>query len=84
MASGLPVLASAHAGLPEMIREGESGFLVPEADPEALAAGIGRALDASGRWPEIGAAARRTVELEFNAEVQARRLEALYAELLAR
>jgi glycosyltransferase involved in cell wall biosynthesis len=42
LAVGTPVISTAVGGVPEVIREGENGLLVPPADPEALAAAIGR------------------------------------------
>jgi N-acetyl-alpha-D-glucosaminyl L-malate synthase BshA len=40
LASGVPVVASAVGGLPEVVRDGETGLLVPPADPEALARAV--------------------------------------------
>ena len=37
-AAGVPVVAAAHGGLPEIVRDGETGVLVPPGDPAALAA----------------------------------------------
>src|SRR5690606_28605055 len=44
-AMGRPVLASAHGAAPEIVADGETGFLYPPGDAEALAAAVGRALD---------------------------------------
>ena len=38
--AGLPVVATNHAGIPEIIRDQETGFLVPENDPDSLAAAL--------------------------------------------
>jgi len=46
MACGVPVVASAVGGVPELVRDGVSGLLVPPADPDALAAAILRILEA--------------------------------------
>jgi len=40
VASGLPVITTVHSGLPEQVHDGESGFLVEEADYQALAEAI--------------------------------------------
>jgi glycosyltransferase involved in cell wall biosynthesis len=58
LACGRPVVASRVGGIPELIREGESGFLVAPGRPDELAAALNRALAA--RWNP--AAIRRTVE----------------------
>lgn len=42
LARGVPVISTCHSGIPELIENGMSGFLVPERDPEALAEAIGR------------------------------------------
>lgn len=55
-ASGRAVVASAVGGLPDLIRPGETGLLVPPRDPPALAAAVTRALDHASEW---GAAAAR-------------------------
>jgi glycosyltransferase involved in cell wall biosynthesis len=55
-ASGRAVVASAVGGLPDLIRPGETGLLVPPRDPPALAAAVARALDHTSEW---GAAAVR-------------------------
>jgi glycosyltransferase involved in cell wall biosynthesis len=57
MAAGLPVVASATGGNAELIRDGESGLLVPERDPTALSAAIARLLgDGALRGRLAGAA----------------------------
>lgn len=83
MASGLPVLATRHAGIPEMVEDGREGLLVPEGDAAALARAIRAAADSPERRAAWAAAAREKVEREFDAVKQAERLEALYGRLLA-
>jgi glycosyltransferase involved in cell wall biosynthesis len=64
MAAGLPVVASAVGGVPELV-DGETGALVPPADPGALAAALAR-LGAEPRLrARLGAAGRRRAEAEF-------------------
>lgn len=83
----LPVLSTRHAGIPELVRDGESGYLVPERDAEALA---GRLRDllrdllrAPERWAAMGDAGRRHVEGGHTTAAVAARLEAVYREVLA-
>ena len=79
MAMARPVVATAVGGTPEVIADGESGLLVAADDPTAMAAAIGRLLDAPVLAARIGAAARQTVEARYGARSMVRRLEAVYA-----
>jgi colanic acid/amylovoran biosynthesis glycosyltransferase len=82
MASGLPVFATRHGGIPEAIEHEVSGVLVPERDDAALAA----ALSKWTQQPEaLSALARRgaeTVAEKFEQQKQARALENIYFEAL--
>lgn len=80
--AGLPVVATRHAGIPEVVRDGESGLLVPERDAEALAAALTRLLEAPERWEAMGRAGRRHVEGTHSTAAVAATLEAVYAGLL--
>lgn len=82
MASGLPVFATNHGGIPEAIEDGVSGVLVPERDHEALARAL---LDAAqdrkilSRLARVGADA---VAQKFDQRAQVHRLEDLYLQML--
>jgi glycosyltransferase involved in cell wall biosynthesis len=82
MASGLPVFATRHGGIPEAVTDGASGFLVAERDDEALSASLLQA----ARTPEllslVSQRARKVVEQEFNQERQNEKLEQLFLELI--
>ncbi|GJG87863.1 hypothetical protein tb265_30440 [Gemmatimonadetes bacterium T265] len=62
MAAGLPVVACAVGGVPELVTDGATGFLVPAADPGALAAALARALQ-PGAAARLGGAGRAWVEM---------------------
>lgn len=62
MASGLPVVATAVGGIPEVLRDGENGLLVPPADAKALAEALARVLADDALCARLGTAARATVE----------------------
>lgn len=64
MAAGLPVVASAVGGVPELV-DGETGALVPPADPGALAAALARLAAEPQLRERLGAAGRRRAEAEF-------------------
>jgi colanic acid/amylovoran biosynthesis glycosyltransferase len=84
MASGLPVFATKHGGIPEAIDDGVSGVLVGERDHLALAEallGWTRRPEALHRLAEAGA---RAVAANFEQNQQARVLEDLYHEAVAR
>ncbi len=79
MAAGVPVAAFALGALPEVIRDGQNGFLVPPGDMDALAGAVRRwaALDGQGR-AALGAAARDTVALGYGREAGVARILAAY------
>ena len=79
MAMGLPVVATAVGGTPEVIGDGQTGLLVATDDPSAIAAAITRLLDDPATAARLGAAARQTVEEKFGAKSMVRQLEAVYA-----
>ena len=65
-ASGLPVIGSRSGGIPEAIREGETGFLVDPDDPAAVAATAIRLLGDEALRRRMGAAGRAAVETHYN------------------
>jgi hypothetical protein len=80
MATGRPVVSCAVSGIPELVRDGESGLIVPPDDPAALADALVRlAADAALR-ARLGAAARRLVERQHDQETNARRVIAMLEE----
>lgn len=83
MATGLPVVATNHGGIPEAVTEGEGGLLAPENDSPALAAAIMRVLCDENLRERLATGARRDVEQKFSRAEQIRRLEELYKSLMA-
>jgi len=84
MLLGLPVVATRHSGIPELVTDGSTGYLVPERDPAALAAALARLVAERARWPEMGRAGRRVVERDYDIEVLNDRFVALLEEAVAR
>jgi glycosyltransferase involved in cell wall biosynthesis len=78
MLAGLPVVASDVSSLPELVVDGETGFLVPRDDPAALELAIRRALDEPARF---GAAGRERAGREFSVARMADRTVELYRSL---
>jgi glycosyltransferase involved in cell wall biosynthesis len=78
MARRRPVVATPVGGTPEVVADGETGFLVPPRDPQTLARALRRLLDDPAlRW-RMGDAGRRRVEEHFSADAMTRRVLALY------
>ena len=82
MATGLPVAATLHGGIPEAVQDGVSGFLVPERDASALAAAITRMVQTPGLLRKMGVMASQSVHAEFEQNCAIARLEACYDEAL--
>ncbi len=81
MASGLPVLATAVGGNPELVVEGETGRLVPRDDPEAMAHALDELLSDPSRMARMGQAGRARVEERFSIEAMVAKYLALYDQL---
>jgi glycosyltransferase involved in cell wall biosynthesis len=81
-AAGRPAIGARIAGIPELVREEETGALFPSGDVAALAAALDRfAALPEARLTEMGAAGRRWVEQDFTATRYRNRLLALYDSL---
>ena len=83
MACGRPVIGSAVGGITYTIKDGETGFLVPPRDPEALADRLQLLFSQPELSTQMGLAARKRVEREFTWSITAMRTGALYETLLA-
>jgi glycosyltransferase involved in cell wall biosynthesis len=77
-AMGLPVVGTHHAGIPEIVQNGKTGFLVREKAIHPLAQGISLILGRSSLRRQMGLEARANVVANFNLKVQTARLEDLY------
>jgi glycosyltransferase involved in cell wall biosynthesis len=78
-AAGRPVIGSRIAGIPELVREDETGALFPPGDAAALASVLDRfGTLGDARLAAMGAAARQWVERDFSAAAYRQRLLALY------
>jgi colanic acid/amylovoran biosynthesis glycosyltransferase len=83
MASGLPVVATLHGGIPEAVQEGVDGILVPERDQTALYEALLKLTSQPDLWRQMGEQASRSVAQNFEQQQQIGRLESAYAEAIA-
>ena len=84
MAAGLPVVSTAVGGVPELVRDGETGLLVPSEDAGALARAVQALMDDPARRRAMGAAARQDAVSRFDIRHTVRGYEQLYEALLNR
>jgi glycosyltransferase involved in cell wall biosynthesis len=81
-AMGLPVVSTYHAGIPEAVRHGETGFLTPERDVEALAQYSLKLLNHPELWQRFSHAGRDNMIINFDRIKQTQVLEKLYQDIL--
>ncbi len=81
MAAGLPVVATAVGGTPELVVDGVTGLLVPPADPNALAWALASLLRDPDRRQCMGGAGRERVAEHFSVEQMVEKTERLYRDL---
>jgi glycosyltransferase involved in cell wall biosynthesis len=82
MAAGLPVIASSIGGIPELVMDGETGWLVPPADVETLVSRLRLLLRNPEQRRSMGAAAQARVRDHFSAAQMMENFAQLYEELL--
>ena len=78
MASDLPIVATRSGGIPDVVTDGETGLLVPERDPVALAAAAARLLDDPALATKLATAARADLERRFTPAGLAAGFDAIY------
>jgi glycosyltransferase involved in cell wall biosynthesis len=83
MARTVPVVASAVGGIPEVVLDGKTGFLVPPKSPPELAAALARLLDDPELRARLGRAGRRRCEEVFSLDAHVRNVLAAYHSTLA-
>ena len=75
MACAVPVIGSRAGGIPEAVEHGRTGFLVPQAEPRAIADAVGRLLGDPALRRRMGDAARAAATARFSVIAQSRLLE---------
>jgi len=81
-AMGLPVISTYHSGIPEVVIDGKSGFLVPEKDVDALAEKMEFLVEHPELWSEMGGYGREFVEKHYDVRRLNKRLVEIYRNLI--
>jgi glycosyltransferase involved in cell wall biosynthesis len=82
MAMEKPVVASRVGGIPEIVREGRTGYLIDPEDPRAISGGVIRLLKDGEMRRQMGAEGRKLVENHYDTRRMVRQLEKLYYKLM--
>ena len=83
MAIGAPCISTDVTGIPEVIRDGETGLVVGQHDAKQLAAAISRLLDDASLQVRLAQGARKLIEQDFDIHANTARLRALFSEAIA-
>jgi glycosyltransferase involved in cell wall biosynthesis len=81
-ACGVPAVATAVGGVPELVEQGVTGLLIPPGDAPAFAAALRDLIENPSRAAEMGRSARRRAEEQFCLAQQVDRLLAVWSEVL--
>lgn len=84
MLSSCALAATYHAGIPECVKDGETGYLVDERDSDALADRLGKMIDDPERTRQMGEAGRAFALSDFNLQKQSKRLEDILIDMAAK
>ncbi|WP_414541504.1 glycosyltransferase [Nostoc sp. CCY0012] len=82
MIMGLPVIATRHGGIPELVKDGVSGFLVPERDTDAIAEKLSYLIEHPEIWAKMGKAGRAYVETHYDLHKLNDRLVEIYQQIM--
>ncbi len=82
MASGIPIISTVHAGIPEAIVSGKHGILVPEKDNEALLNALKELINNPDLRKELSLNARNRVETEFSEDILCQNMNQLVQSLV--
>jgi glycosyltransferase involved in cell wall biosynthesis len=80
-AAGVPVVATAVGGTPEVVEDGVNGYLVPPGDADTMATRIGEALENAEHLPELGRNGRLCIQERFGFAAQVEFYQDLFAQL---
>ena len=83
-AAGLPVVGTIHAGIPEIVVSGQTGFLVAERDYESLGCALARILSDEQLWERFRGQALQNIAERFDLRIQTAALEQIYETVLSK
>ena len=81
-ATGLPIISSYHADIPEVVVDGKSALLAPEKDIDCLANHLEYLIKTPELWAKMGLEGRKHVEKEYDLIKQVEKLEKIYDTLI--
>ena len=81
MAMGLPVIGTLHGGIPELVEDNVSGFLVPERDETAIAQKLIYLIEHPEIWQQMGLSGRKKVETHYDTDKLNSELVELYQQI---
>ncbi len=81
-AVGLPIVSTMHADIPEVVRNGETGWLVPERNSDLLAKKLLDFINFPEKRILFGRAGREYVSSEYNLSIQMKKLEEIYSRII--
>jgi colanic acid/amylovoran biosynthesis glycosyltransferase len=82
MAMGLPIISTFHSGIPELAKDGKSGFLVPERNVKELAEKLEHLITHPNLLISMGYAGRKQIEKKFNIDQQNQKLVHILEQLI--
>jgi len=82
LSTGIPVIATDHAGLPEIVKDHQTGIQVPERNPESICRAVMELLNNDSLVRKISKNGREMVEQEHDIKKQVKKIEDLYTSLL--
>lgn len=82
VASGMPIIASNHADIPEIVVDGRNGMLFEEKNLDGLVDSLIEMARNPDQWKKMGLFGRKLVVVKFNAEKQAKKMEEIYHRVL--
>lgn len=80
--SGLPIVTTRHNGIPDVVLDGITGYLVEEGDIQGMADRIAKLARQPEQWKALGQAGRQHVEKNFSLEMQLEKSEHLYMQIV--